>query len=114
MTSGGSGNGSSIDSRNSALLEMEKILLRRFFSNLSRAGVNIRPLTRQLSMLSGLTTEGRGYLAMANDSLSRRLTPSRKWCLKEQLSLLEETLWTLNSILSELSRLSQEREEVKR
>ena len=84
---------------NTDLANIQMILLRTCFLNLQKAGVDTRPLTRLLSTLFGNVSEGLGYLAILNDTLSQPHTRSTR-CAKMQLELLHEVLREMESTLT--------------
>lgn len=85
---------------------MLKTSLRKFCFDLQKAEIDTKPLAKLSSTLYGAVMEGRGYLAMLADTLSRRQTPSTKWCREHQLKLVSECFQEMESILSELSKCS--------
>ncbi|MGZ6309174.1 MAG: hypothetical protein ACXWOH_00980 [Bdellovibrionota bacterium] len=97
-----SGNGPSSPPPLAGLVSMQKILLKRYFFRGRQAGVNTRPLIRQLLMLFAHVSVGRGNLAMLQDTLLRQPTPSMIQNAHLQLSLLREDLMNLESTLDEL------------
>lgn len=84
------------------LIEMRKILLKKFFSAGLKAGGNIRPLIRELSIARGELTGARGLAALLSDSLSRTPSPSRNSAMRVQLSLLLKSIQECESMLDEL------------
>lgn len=88
--------------KSTALSEMQRTLLRKYFSSLSQAGADIRPLTKLLSTVCGSATEMRGYLAMLSDTLSKPQAASIQQRGMIQLSLAMDTLWEIESTLFEV------------
>lgn len=86
---------------NSDLQSIQKTLLKMYFSNSQKAGVDTRPLTRQLSTLSGHVSEGLGYLAMLRDTLSKAPCRSTSRMANLQFELLSEVLREMESTLSD-------------
>ena len=85
----------------------ETTLLKMFFCRFQKDGVDIKPLTRQLSTLYGAALEGRGYLAILSGSLSKRQTRSIKWAAGHQLKLAQECIQEMESILTALLECSE-------
>lgn len=96
------------------LCEIEKKSLTNMFLACSKASIDMRPLTKLLSTLYGNAMVGRGHLASIGSRLST--TPCGRALdlktLNEQQKLTMESLWMIDSILSEWSNfLEQQRKE---
>lgn len=98
----GGGDGPSLPPGTLVLVDMQKILLRKCFASSQEAGVNIKPLTKQLSMLFGDVSVAQGVLAMLGDSLSKMPEASQNRTTSFQLLLLQEHLQSIESTLSVL------------
>lgn len=94
--------------QNTVLVNMHKILLKRCFSNSQKAGVNTRPLIKQLSTLLGHVSEALGSLAMLKSTLSRQPGQLTVMAVNLHCQMLSENLREMESILTELLECSVE------
>lgn len=83
-----------------ALPNIQTILLKTCFSNIRKAGVDTRPLTKLLSTLFGSVSEGLGYSAILSASLLSAQGRSMKNA-QFQSSLLMDLLREMESTLTD-------------
>lgn len=104
MTTNGNGGGSGplTPPRSGVLIDMQRTSLRKFFSDLQRAGIDARPLIRELSTLSGESSEGLALLAMSYGTLSQPLNQHSPKKLENaifQMKLATENVAIMDSTL---------------
>lgn len=99
-----SGNEQSTAQHGADLLNMQKILLKMFYSTSVKAGANINPLIKQLQTAYGESLEGQAVLGLVRSTLSREPNPSRRKMdnMSLQLHIVNQNLEILNDTLKEL------------